>query len=346
VALRASHGRFLRADEQGAVRADRLFPAHTETFELIELEGDQVALRAHNGRFLYAAGPDARRLRADGPRLKPGDRETFVRCDVGGQRAALKARNHPHFIRLHGHGPKPTADREPGRPGPDETVEIYRLVQIPDQLRGTLASIVQKLLAAELAGKQYDKVESRAKKKYIELPAPTLRDPRRKKKHRVLSYTEQYHVKARLDGPLEIRIPRMACLKACDQRDTGVLMFAVEAGVPVRGKVAYVIPKRVSASTGYRATVRLAMVGEVRCRRSEDSVSFSSPELLELRVEVQLRDLSNDLLNVVRGGAEGIINRQLAKNNNRIRQRANQAIRRAVKAHSFSHPLLKYLELP
>ena len=125
-----------------------------------------------------------------------------------------------------------------------------------------------------------------------------------------------------------------------------VLMFVVEARLPVRGRVRYRIPDALSASTGFRTVVWLATVGEVRLKKSADQLSLSPPELLEVRVEMHTLELSNDLLHALRRQIKDLINRELRKNNDRIRREANRAIAKAVETQEFRHPLLQYLSLP
>jgi len=257
----------------------------------------------------------------------------------------MKARNYRDFILFDGSGTKAPKAKQPQEPGPEETVEIYRISQIPSAIRSGLAIAIRALVMEELAEEEYDKVSTRRKVKYVELPAPTLRDPRRTKKHRLLSMTEQYQINARLDGPPEIQITHMPYLRSYSQRGFGLLMFVARAKAPVRGRVRYKIPDALSASTGFRAVVGLAVVGEVRLEKSDGQVSLDPPELLELRVEMRRLDVSNDLLNVVRRQIKDVINREIRKQNDRIRQQANKAIRKAVEARQFRHPLLRYLIL-
>ncbi len=195
-------------------------------------------------------------------------------------------------------------------------------------------------------GKEYDKVESRLKKKYIELPAPTLKDPNRKKKHRVLTYREETHVKAQLNGKPVIRITHMPYLKGHFEQGSSVLMFVVEAVIPVRGRVSYKIPDRLSATTGFETTVELSMVGQVRIEKSKDGVSVPPPELLDIRITLNKLRLSNDILDAARRPIENVINRQLHKKNDRIRQQANKTLAKAVEAREFRHPLLRFVTLP
>ena len=158
--------------------------------------------------------------------------------------------------------------------------------------------------------------------------------------------TEEYHLKARLDGEPSIEITQMVYLKNRFGRGSGLLMFAVRAGVPVHGRVRYKIPGTLSASTGFRTVVELDVVGEVGAEKSGDEVSLSPPELLELRVRTHGLDLSNDVLQVVRRGIEDLINRELRRKNDRIRRQANKSLHKALQTRQFRHPLFRYLGLP
>lgn len=343
VALRTHSGRFLRAAEDGTVRADRLFPAQQETFLLLPLEDEHVALKAHDGRLLAAEGRHARTLRADSPRVEPDDRETFLWVPEGENRVALKARNYRDFVVFDGRGPKPSQPEQSSQPGPAETVEIYHAGQIPPVLRSTLAIAIRGLVTAELTDKQYDKTRTQKKVKYIELPAPTWRDPGRKKRHRVLSMTEEFHVQAKLDGTPVIRILEMPYLKGYRDGQPGLLMFVVRAEFPVRGRVRYRIPGTLSASTGFATNVELAMVGEVRMNRSDQELSFGPPDLLSLHVGMRRLRLSNDLLDAVHRQVRNLINHELGRQQDRIRQQANRSLEKALKSRQLSHPLVRYL---
>ena len=78
------------------------------------------------------------------------------------------------------------------------------------------------------------------------------------------------------------------------------MLLAVEARLPFAGHVQYKLPDVASASTGYRATVQLSAVAEVRLQRSGEDVKLGSPAVLDLRVSLEHLKLSNDLLEAVR----------------------------------------------
>ena len=343
VALRATGGRFLRAAQEGAVRADRLVPGEQETFELLPCENGRIALKAANGRFLVPADQDRPALRADSRRAEPGDRESFLLVPAGGNRTAVKAHRSGDFIVF---GPTSTLAarrRRPDKPGDEQLVEIYHVAEVPPAIRSALALAIRGLVIQELADKEYDKVRTRKREEFVELPAPTLRNPRRKKKHRVLSMQEEYHLRARLDGLPEIQIVRMPWLRGYSEEGTGLVMLEVRAMVPVAGRVRYKIPDALSASTGFRTVVELAVAGQMRSEKSDDEVSLKVPEVLELRVELRRLDLSNDVLQVVRKGIEDLVNDELRKSRDRICEKANKAIRKAIEDVKVRHPLVRYL---
>jgi len=348
VVLKLPAGRFLRATGEGSLRPERRFPTEQETFQLLPRDGGAIALKAPGGRFLTACGYDARTLRADSPRSEPGERETFVLVPLDGNRAGMKVRGLRDFIlfapdarEVPPAGPKP-----PEKPAAGEIVEIYEVAEVPESIRSMLAAAVRTLVAEELADKEYNKVRSRQKEKFLDLPAPTKKDLLRTKPRRVLSVTEEYQVRARLAGPMEIEIKHMPYLKGYRQRDQARLMFVVHAGIPVRGHVRYTIPDVLGASTGFRTTERLALVGELAARKSGDELSLDPPEVLELHVELRRLDLSNDVLQSWREPIEELVNRELRHNEERIRSQANKSLAKAFQARQLHSPLLRYLALP
>jgi len=346
VVLRTLGGRFLRAAEDGSVRADSDFPTDRETFELVPRENGHFALKAGDGRFLVAEGRDARTLRADSPRVEPGDRETFLPISAGETRVGMKARNYRDFIVFDPAHMQAAEPSEPDSPAAGQTVEIYRVTQIPGAIRMTLAAVVRSLVIEELKDEQYEKIKTKKRVKYVELPAPTIRDPGRRKRHRVLSIEDEYQIYAQLDGPPTIKILEMPYLKSYPQVGTGVLMFVAEAELPVRGLVRYKIPDLMSASTGFRTHVVLSLVGEIRAKKSDDEVSLDAPEVLRMHVELRWLDLANDVLNVLRRQIEDLLNDELRDRNARILQQANRSLSKAVAARQFRHPALRYLAFP
>ena len=260
----------------------------------------------------------------------------------GRQRTGLKARGFRNFINFDPHAAKSPIPRGTDEPGPGQTVEILRVSQIPFAVRTALALAVRALVVGELTDKEYDKVDVRKKVKFIELPAPTLRDPGRKKKHQILGIRQQYHVQAQMDGPPGIQITHMPYLRSRGG-ETGWLMFVVRSTLPVRGRVGYRIPDVLSASTGFRTEVSLTMVGQLRVDKSGDQISLDPPELLDFRVELHALELSNDILHTARRPIEELINHELRQRHDRIRDQANKALHKAVQAREFRNPLLRYL---
>lgn len=346
VALRAPSGRFLGVARDGSLRAERWLPGEGETFELILQDKDRVALRAHGGRFLTTAGPDGRTLWAASTAAKPGPRETFLLVPAGAGGVGLKSST-GQWARVEPKGPRPaTPPAQTEGPPPEATLEIYRTSAIPAGLQTALSAAVEGLVVQELDGKGYDKTRSKLKVRYVELPAPTLRNPRRKKKHRLWATRHEYRVEARLSGQPQIRITGMPYLKSYAGPDARLLMFAAEAELPVIGRVGYRIPERVSAATNFRTTAALNVIGLVRVEKSADQLSLRPPEVVELRVELRRLDISNDLLNVAADPIEDVINREVRGQHDRILQQANKSIRKAFDGREIRHPLLRYLSLP
>jgi hypothetical protein len=342
VVLRATNGRFLRMDDRGTLRADRWFPTEGECFELVRMKDERVALKTQSQRWLVR-GPGGRVV-ASQDSTDPSQGEAFELIRLEQNRVALKrvgAAGYLHFV--------DTADR-PIELGPQQQVpasaaiEIYQFSETPEAMRVGLSVSLAALAMTQLKDQVYDEVRSRLKVEYIELPAPTLRDWKRKKKHRVFAVREEQRVRAELDGEPIIEITHMPCLKGYVDGGEAALMFAVEAAVPVRGRVSFRVPEAWSASTGYRATAVLTIVGELRTQTSSDKFSLRQPELLEARVQIQGLDISNDLLNAGRGPIEDLINHEIRKNRQRIIVQANKTIREAVGEDVFALPLLQQLQ--
>jgi hypothetical protein len=346
VALRTADGRFLRAVGNGAVRPERFLPGDDELFELLPHDGGTISLKASGGRLLTAEDRDARHLRADSPRAEPGDRETFQITAVEGNRVGLKARGYRELVVFSASGAKGPASPPADKSRPEETVEIFRVGEIPAEICKMLSGTVQGIAAEELVGKPYDKVRSHKVERFWELPAPTLRDPGRTKRQRVLSMIEEYHIKAELEGQPEIEILRMPTLKGYRDSSVSLFMFNVKASLPIKGRLGYKVRGAVSVSTGYSAVVKLTLVGEIRAVKSGDRLSLNSPELRETHVELQRLRVSNDLLDVAHEPIEDLANHELRHNEERIRQQANKSLAKAVKSREFHSPLLRFLSLP
>ena len=138
----------------------------------------------------------------------------------------------------------------------------------------------------------------------------------------------------------------MPTLKGHRDPSVSLLMFSVKASLPTKGRLGYKIPGAVSVSTGFSATVKLALVGEIRTVKSGDRLALNSPELRETHVELERLRVSNDLLEVAREPIEDLANHELRHNEERIRQQANKSLAKAVKSREFHSPLLRFLSLP
>ena len=232
--------------------------------------------------------------------------------------------------------PGPPIPRRRPRPR-RETVEIYRVGDLPAVLATLLPAALHTLAAAELAGKQYDKTQTHKSEKYVDLPDPRLTDLKHKKRHKVISVTEEVHVQTQLDGPADIRIPALPYLAGYAKDGPGVILLGVDARLPVRGHVQCKLPDLAGASTGFRTAVELSAVAEVGVHRDGGDVKLSPPAVLDLRVTVSRLDLSNDVLESVRRRIREAINRELRHNEGRFASRPTTPWkRRCPRARSAS----------
>jgi hypothetical protein len=350
VVMRTSSGRYLRTDPDGSLRAQRWFPTEEETFQLVARDAGGVSLKDFRGRWLLLAGPAGRTLRAA---AAPAGQPLLV-SETGEGQATLQVpgAGRPLSFDI---GPAPKSEAKPaGKPAekpaekpasekgrPEQTLEIYDANEVPASLRSTLASLVRGLVVEELRGKEYDKLTTHKRETSIDLP--TFRDPRQEKRHRLLSYEEQYQIKALLDGTPQIEILHMPYLENHVQRSSGRLIFVVQASVPVSGGVHYAIPRALAASTHFHFIAHLALTGEVCSRPSQAPKILSTPEIVEIHISLGKLEISNDLLNLGRKLIEDLINHELRRNEDRLRQQANDAIRKAFDSAQLHNPLLKFL---
>lgn len=343
VVLRTTSGRFLRTSENGTVEAAGLYPGDAHRFELLVLDDDHVAIRASTGRFLIARESGGRRVFAAGAETAPGVAESFRLVPVEGNLVGLEAPSSGKLVFFDTNPPKAPVDAPPEGPQPGETVEIFRCQEIPDALQTALGSAIQGGIQRELGDKEYSKITTHDRDRYITLPVPTLRDPGRKKRHQVLGVPEEYHLRARLAAEPEIHITRMPCLTGYrDARSTSILL-AAEIRLPVRGHVSYKVPKLLSATTGYEATVVVKLVGQLPISKDGDRISLGAPELPLLDVALERLDLSNDILHTLRHPIERTINGELRENNPRIRAEVNNRLASAAEGKEFHNPLLRFL---
>jgi hypothetical protein len=346
IVLRAPGGRLLHVAEHGRLLAESFIPAGRETFALVSLADRQVAVKGPQGGGLAADARDGRTPRLD-TAAGPERRETFELAPLAGGRCGLRSRSSGELLAF-----PPAADhkavaggRGPAGTGPPPPVEIYRIRELPAILQTALPAVIRGIAVQELAGKEYDKTRTRKVEKFIDLPDPTLKDPTRMKRHQVLGLTEEYRVQAKLEGEADIRPPTMLLLVSPAAGGSGLMLFAVQASLPVQGHVRFRVPDALSASTGYHTTVQLAAVAEVPLVRSGKDIKLGPPAVLDLRVSLAHLKLSNDLLEAARRQIERYINHELQHNEGRIREQANQAIAKALSAHEVRLPLLGYLGL-
>ncbi len=287
-------------------------------------EAPRVVLRTAAGRFFGVNGNDPLRPLV----YLPGKAETFelVQAD-----------------------PLPLLVRDAlGRvyPPEEKLAEVYRLGELPALLRTVLAGGLLSAAEEQLLRKPYDKTTTRKIRKTVTLPAPTLQDLERKKTHTLLSMAEQYRLQAELDGKPDIRLTQLPLLRNYRQPQARLLLVGVEAALAVRGRVQYKLPDLASASTGYRTTVHLAAAAEAAIVKSGDKLSIPSVVVRDIQIELHDLKLSNDVLQVVRHAIQDILNHELRSNHERVLQKANTAVGKAIAAKEFQHPLLRWLELP
>ncbi|NLE38834.1 MAG: hypothetical protein GX621_12490, partial [Pirellulaceae bacterium] len=98
-----------------------------------------------------------------------------------------------------------------------------------------------------------------------------------------------------------------------------------------------------SATTKYHATVSLRVIVEIRATRERSKVHLATPEVLDIDVRLARLEMSNDLLNAARKPIRDFINDELRRNDGKIRDKANQAVGKAVDDKTFRVPLLEYL---
>ena len=91
--LRAHNEQYVCAEEGGnkELMANRKLAREWETFEIVKLEGNHVALKAFNGKFVHAIGGGGGKLKADRNWIK--SHETFTLVRRGRNEIALKAHN-------------------------------------------------------------------------------------------------------------------------------------------------------------------------------------------------------------------------------------------------------------
>jgi hypothetical protein len=239
----------------------------------------------------------------------------------------------------------PADPKTPAGPAAAETIAVYSPRPTPTVLQAALTTAVRSLADAELAAKTYDKTRQHKTKKYVKLPDPTLKDPLRTKRHEVLAVEEDYRIEAQLDGKLELEIPTMLYLAGRDKHAPGVILLAVAAELPIRGRVQWKMPNLVSVSTGYRTRARILAVAEVQVRRVGGDLVFSPPAVKDLQVSLSHLQLSNDLLDAARHQVEHMINHELREGQPRICRQANKSLEKAMASRDLRIPLLGYLDL-
>ena len=178
-------GRLLEPAENGTLRAGPFVPAAKQTFDLVCLAGQQVAVKGPGGSWLVADARDGSTPRLAAGAAEPGERETFELVRVAAGRTALRSRRSGALLVFGpAAGPRPPQAPAPAGAVPPGTVEICKIRELSAMLQINLRALIGGLAVAELVGKQYDQTQTRKVEKYIRLPDPTLKEPGRMKRPR------------------------------------------------------------------------------------------------------------------------------------------------------------------
>ena len=288
---------------------------------------------------------DGRTPRLGAAGAQPSDRDKFQLAPAGPGRFSLRSHGASGCLVFIPAAAHPAGQKTSDVPAAGETVEIYRIGELPEILKTAVPAVIRTLAAEELTGKQYDKTQKHEIEKYIDLPDPTIKDLKRTKRRQVLGITEEYRIQAELCAQPDIRLPAMLFLNNYADGGPGLILLAVNAGLPVRGRVQGKLEDVASASTGYQLTVQLSAVAEVVVRRKGSDVTFDPPAVTDLRVSVPHIEFSNDVLEVVRRQIRRVINYELSHNEARIRESATHAVQKAIAAHEVRIPLIGCLKL-
>jgi len=325
VVIRLLDGRFLGVAPDRLLQAHHGLPIPDDEFRRLPLAEDRCALATANQRLLGVC-QGLLALSAT-PCATAGPHERLKIVPGAGLQATLLPDD---------------GGRSPAGP----SVELYRIKELPGTLRGVLSMAVQGMAIQELKDREYHQERTRQRQRYLELPAPKLGDLKHKTRVRLLSTTEKYELRARLESAPDLEIGRLPYLSAYVRPATGLLLFAVRGQFPASGQVHYEIPNALSITTRFRATVGLDVRGQVGLTKTADELKMEPPRLLQMQVTVDRLDISNDLLNTVRALIEEAINHELQKNEDRLREKANAALAKGLAAREFHHPLLRFLALP
>lgn len=353
VVLRTADGRFLRAEADYTLRPETFVPGEKETFELVSRGEKQVALKASDGRWLAPHPRDGRTPCLTAAWPEPSRWTTFELAPAGENGFAFRSLAFGGML-VFDPGAKPNAKRDSPQtsteksgqsPKPAETIALFCPRPLPSVLQTIVPGVVNRLSDEELAGKQYDKSWRHKTEQSIKVPDPTLKNPLQLKRQHLYAVVEESSVQARLDGKTDVRIPTALYLAGRPEKKQGVILLAVEARLPVRGRVQYKMLNVGSASTNYFATVHLYAVAEVPVRQTKGDVTFSPPVLKRLDLALSDLKLSNDVLHALRGPIERTINGELRRNEARIRGQAGKSLAKALSSKDVKIPLLGYLKL-
>jgi hypothetical protein len=383
VVLRTADGRFLRAAANRTLRAESFVPGEKETFELVALGNQpsavkipgsaprtevalktpgisprtEVALKAPGNRWLAPDTRDGRTPFLTGAGPVTGRWTSFELLPAGENRYGFRSLATGRMLLLDPAASQTTkeavkgdspliAPHKPGQfPPPAETIRLFCPHPLPAILQTAVPAVVNRLADEELAGKQYDKTWRHKTEEAIKVPDPTIKDPFRTKRQHLYAVVEESTVQARLDGKTDGRLPATLFLAHRDDSQQGVILLAVEAHLPVRGRVQYQMLNVMSASTNYLATVHLFAVAEIPVRQTDKEIALLPATVKHLEVFLSDLKLSNDILHAARGPIERTINGELRRNETKIRKKADEALAKAVSSREVKIPLLGFLKL-
>ncbi|PAB59108.1 DUF7910 domain-containing protein [Anaeromicrobium sediminis] len=129
VGIKAYNGKYLGTEKSGKVEADRRKVERWETFELISLGNNKIAIRGYNGKYLCAEGGGGKDVVFNRDQIR--EWETFQLVYVSHGKYALKTYKGKYVCAENGGGGKVVANRD--KVGKWETFEFVKSeFELPD----------------------------------------------------------------------------------------------------------------------------------------------------------------------------------------------------------------------
>jgi hypothetical protein len=305
VVLRTAAGKFVRAADDGTLRADRLLPGPQETFQLAPGSDGYVVLKAPGERLFAAQRLDAGHLRIGrfaGQGAAGASSQNVVAYSSRETSATVQS---ALVLALRGLVAEELGAKEYDKTRRHKT-EKYINVPAPT-LRHPLQTARRQVLGVE----EEFRVQAR-----LDGPADVqiTRMPYLKERGQSGPGVLMFEVKAKLPlrGHVQGKVVGLA---------SGSTGYRAQVQIAAAGQVAL----RRSGNWG--------------------TVQLDPPELLDVRIELHKLELSNDLLDAARRPIENVINDELRHNQDRIREQANKSLRKAFEKHEVKLPLLGFLGL-